>query len=96
MKPALERIARALCGLDGHSENISFDGKAMWESYLPNARAVLHAIREPSEMMVKAGSQMIADIANLGDLDWGPTSEFEVDASIAYRAMIDASLDELG
>ena len=35
-KPALELVARALCRLDGHPENIMFEGKPMWQSFLPN------------------------------------------------------------
>jgi len=54
MKPALERAARALCLLQGLPENTKFEGRPMWESFLPNARAVLQAIREPSEAMALA------------------------------------------
>ena len=49
--PARELAARALCRHDGHPEDIAFEGKRMWESYLPAADAVLEAIgwREPEE-----------------------------------------------
>lgn len=53
-KPALERIARALCSHDGHPENIKFEGEPMWRSYLPAARAALMAIREPTERIPAA------------------------------------------
>lgn len=43
-KPARELAARALCRFDGHPENIKFEGRPMWESYLPQADAVLAAI----------------------------------------------------
>lgn len=43
-KPARELAARALCRHDGHAEDIKFEGKRMWESYLPAADAVLEAI----------------------------------------------------
>lgn len=43
-RPARELAARALCRHDGHEENITFEGKPMWESYLPAADAVLSAI----------------------------------------------------
>lgn len=43
-KPARELAARALCRLDGHPEDIKFEGRPMWESYLPQADAVLEAI----------------------------------------------------
>lgn len=43
-KPARELAARALCRHDGHPENVMFEGKPMWMSYLPAADAVLKAI----------------------------------------------------
>lgn len=43
-KPARELAARALCRYDGRPEDTSFEGKPMWESYLPQADAVLSAI----------------------------------------------------
>ncbi|WP_348538657.1 hypothetical protein, partial [Sphingobium jiangsuense] len=54
MKPTLERAARAICRFEGHPENIQFEGRAMWQSYLPQARAVLQAIEEPDMAMVSA------------------------------------------
>ena len=48
MKSALERGARALCKLDGHPEDAKMDGKPLWQDYLPDVRAVLAAIRDPS------------------------------------------------
>ena len=50
-KSPLERAARALCSLDGHPENAKMDGKPLWMDYLPEARAVLEAIRDPSSAM---------------------------------------------
>lgn len=43
-RPARELAARALCRHDGHPEDITFEGKPMWESFLPAADAVLAAI----------------------------------------------------
>jgi hypothetical protein len=43
-KPARELAARALCRHDGNPEDTTFEGKPMWESYLPAADAVLEAI----------------------------------------------------
>jgi len=43
-KPARELAARALCRLDGHPEDIKFEGRPMWESYLPQADAVLEVL----------------------------------------------------
>ena len=44
-----ERAARALCRLDGHPENIAFEGRPMWESYLPQVDAVLEAALSAEE-----------------------------------------------
>jgi hypothetical protein len=40
---AFEAAARALCRLDGHPENIRFEGRPMWQSYLPAARVAIEA-----------------------------------------------------
>jgi len=43
-KPARELAARALCRMAGLPENITTKGRPMWESFLPEADAVLDAI----------------------------------------------------
>lgn len=43
MEKALEAAARALCRYDGHPENIKYEGKPMWKSYLPPAAEALSA-----------------------------------------------------
>lgn len=43
-KPARELAARALCRMAGNPEDTKFQGRPMWESYLPEAEAVLEAI----------------------------------------------------
>lgn len=40
----VERAARALCAFAGNPENIRFEGKPMWQSYIAEAEAVLAAI----------------------------------------------------
>ncbi|HEX7856073.1 MAG TPA: hypothetical protein VF503_20525 [Sphingobium sp.] len=80
-KSLLERAARALCTAAGNPENITFEGKPMWQSYLSEARAVLVAIREPSEVMVSAGQDVASWKSNVGE---------------AWHAMIDAALAENG
>lgn len=54
----LERIARALCAIDGHPPDIRFEGRPMWQSYLPAAQAALDAIGEPTAEMVKAAGAL--------------------------------------
>lgn len=51
-KSPRERAARALCRFDGHPENITFEGKPMWQSYLPQADAVLEAVLQPEEWVL--------------------------------------------
>ena len=48
-KSPRERAARALCRLAGHPEDIRFEGKPMWQSYLPEVDAVLEAALPPEE-----------------------------------------------
>lgn len=55
MKSPLERAARALCELDNNPPGATMDGKPLWMDYLPEVRAVLQAIREPSVAMFQAG-----------------------------------------
>ena len=43
----IERVARALCRFHHLPENTMFEGRRMWESYIPEAEAVLAAIDEP-------------------------------------------------
>lgn len=58
MKPPLERAARALCSLAGNPENATMNGNPLWMDYLPEARAVIEAIREPdSEQVFAAGDK---------------------------------------
>ncbi|WP_347271640.1 hypothetical protein [Rhizorhabdus histidinilytica] len=45
----IERAARALCQLDGNPPGATMDGKPLWRDYVPEVRAVLTAIRIPSE-----------------------------------------------
>jgi len=43
-KPARELAARALCRKAGLPEDSIFQGRPMWEDFLPDADAVLEAI----------------------------------------------------
>jgi hypothetical protein len=78
MKSALERIARALCALDGHPEDATMNAKPLWQDYLPEARTVLRAIREPDDRMIEAADSQPCSIG---------TAQL-------WRAMIDAALGE--
>ncbi|WP_397586695.1 hypothetical protein [Sphingobium fuliginis] len=50
----LERACRALCELEGSIPGATMDGKPLWQDYLPEVRAVIDAIRQPSAAMVRA------------------------------------------
>jgi len=85
----IERAARALCKLDGHAEEGEREGKPLWRSYLPQARAVLEAIHEPSLRMTEAGATVIRYV--------GPEespSGYESDAANVWRFMIDAMRED--
>lgn len=64
-KSARELAARALCRKEGHLENTTFEGRPMWESYLPAADAVLEAIgwvepdpdKPPLTIIARGGSK---------------------------------------
>lgn len=75
----MERVARALCELDGHPPGATMDGKPLWQDNLPETRAAAMALREPDAAMMRAAASKAADT----DKD---------DAGAIYRAMIDAAM----
>lgn len=66
----IERAARALCELDGQPPMVTMDGKPLWQDYLPEVRAVLTAIREPSEEMLLALRAQIQNVSDREDEVW--------------------------
>ena len=81
----IERAARALCRLDGHPEMATMDGKPLWQDYLPEARAVIEALHEPSQSMREAGAEIVRALCP----DHSPAAA-EDDAASVWRLMIDA------
>jgi len=65
-KSPLDPAARALCELDNNPPGATMGGKPLWMDYLPEVRAVLQAIREPSAKMdlaaAECGSSDVADV----------------------------------
>jgi len=49
-QPPRERAARALCRLSDVPENIPFEKRPMWESFLPEVDAVLEAALGAEEL----------------------------------------------
>lgn len=50
VQPPRESAARALCRLSDVPENTKFDGRPMWESFLPEVDAVLEAALGSEEL----------------------------------------------
>lgn len=86
----IERAARALSKLDGHSEDGEADGMPRWQSYLPQVHAVLEAIHEPSPRMMEAGAAIIRYVS-----PDEVQSSFQGDAADTWRFMIDAMREGL-
>lgn len=63
--PLVERIARALAGIDhsanaeGVEQSAATSVDETWQAYLPQANAVLRTIREPSAAMSRSGDPQI-------------------------------------
>jgi len=51
----VERVARELCRCDGYPEDLRYEGKPMWASYVDRARNGIAAMREPTEAVLIAG-----------------------------------------
>lgn len=78
----LERAARALANLDEPDKEIELADDA-WRQYVPDVRALLQSIREPSEAMLDAAC-VVDDLPR-------PNPE----AVLHWQAMIDAALEEV-
>lgn len=83
MKSALERVARALCELDGNPPEAKMEAEALWRDYLPEARAALDAIRTPTESMLGVGEVLLNSFAVDAD-----------DLEDLWTSMIDEALSE--
>ena len=84
MEP-LERAARALCELAGNPPGAAMGGKPLWMDYLPEVRAVIKAIREPSDGVISSAAHLFEGAVR-------PTLEGD-EAKKAWRLMIDAVLE---
>lgn len=83
MSPIVEAAARALCRHAGSPENATMDGKPLWQDHVPEARAVVIAIRDASDAMAAVGRATAYDrVVDVG----------EEDAKAIYAAMLDAAI----
>ncbi|CAM5537743.1 hypothetical protein [Sphingobium scionense] len=90
MKP-IERAARALCRLDGHPQAGVSDADMPWEDYLPQVRAVLEALHEPSDWMAEAGAELLRHVG----ADEGEQG-YRQDAADIWRYMLDSMVKDIG
>lgn len=79
----IERAARALCTLDGHPPDAKMDGGPLWKDYLPEVKAVMEAIMEPSKTMCEVGANWLTG-------DKGPRAK----AQAVWREMVRAAVEE--
>jgi hypothetical protein len=78
----IEKIARVLCSFTGIAPDINHYGAPYWHMYIPQAKAVIKAMREPTEKMMRKGRKASCyydDEANIEGI---------------YLDMIDAALEE--
>jgi len=91
----LERAARAIWDVSGRPMKAQEmapsravpESERDWERFLPQAQAVLQAIREPSEPMVEAGAEIVRNVHAEES-----SEAFASDAANTWRFMIDAAL----
>ena len=85
----IECAARALCAHEGLPENTTHEGRPMWMSFIPEARAVVAAMRKPTAEMLAAGRTEIVKVDQEGY-----RQSASVIAECTFVAMIDAALAE--
>lgn len=88
----LERAARAMAKIDSPDPSalVGSPPQPIWHLYVPRVRAVIAAIREPSEAMREAAYGLEVEIrTTMGNLERGHS-----DGDGLFQAMIDALLEE--
>jgi hypothetical protein len=78
MTQMIERVARAICASGVCIDPDSYDVDRYWRRWIPEARAAISAMREPTEAMKRAADRL-PDVMSVGD-EW--------------RAMIDEALKD--
>ncbi|MEE4455117.1 hypothetical protein [Novosphingobium resinovorum] len=88
-RPIIERAARALAqSASGHDDWDALDSQHQ-EAIIRDVLAVLHAIREPSDAMSRAGAEVIRNLA-VSDTAAG----YQGDAASTWRFMVAAAMNE--
>jgi len=85
----IEAAARAIAAENfrrqfGHAPSPGWDADRQWRQHIPAARAVIEAIREPSEAMVNAA--VLTFVRENGGIEHAPF--------MTWSAMIDSALAE--
>jgi hypothetical protein len=78
MTQIIERVARAICASGACVEQGSYYVDRYWHIWIPEARAAISAMSEPTEAMKRAADRL-PDVMSVGD-EW--------------RAMIDEALKD--
>lgn len=86
----IENAARNLCRLQGESEEDVSTGTPRWAAYLPQVRAVLEALHEPSQAMKLAGSEIIRHVGAEES-----AISHQSDAANVWRFMVDVLKQEV-
>lgn len=89
MESMIERVARAICTANGGDPDSDDHRQPTWRDYVPEARAAIEAMREPSRVMIKAGRKSPDVRGGTSDCDVSP---FPNNTITRYQAMIDAAL----
>jgi hypothetical protein len=66
----IERVARALCRLDGHPENATMDGKPLWRDYEREARAAIGAMRSAAPVVRDRAGNVIHELRGAPEDIW--------------------------
>ena len=92
MSEMVERVSRALAKRSAQQYRASPELTAKlvedWEPWISHARAVIVAMREPTEAMFRAGRRTVTD--QHPDITW----PIMIDAALSEEPMIDAALAE--
>lgn len=97
MNSLIENAARALWAASSRptkspeivSSFTPSDDEPDWQRFIPHIKAVLSAMREPTEEMAEGGAEVIRSVTP-GELDEAHCS----DAANTWRFMIDVALSE--
>jgi hypothetical protein len=90
--PLLERVARAICRLHAEEDHpadcVEYLVERNWRDYIPEARASILAMREPSPAMLDAFVSRALQVSVSGEGGW---TQYAIGQ---WQQMVDAALRE--